>query len=107
MGVVQIVCLALAAYLLLMLTGFYQIREGQVGLIKEFGVLKSELIDPGFHFRIPGMQQVIRMDLMIQTDKVEKVPCGTANGLVVLFDKIEVVNRLDRKLVYRTVLNYT
>lgn len=34
------------------------------------------------------MQQVIRMDLMIQTDKVEKVPCGTANGLVVLFDKI-------------------
>ena len=107
MGVVQIVCLALAACLLLMLTGFYQIREGQVGLIKEFGVLKSELIDPGFHFRIPGMQQVIRMDLMIQTDKVEKVPCGTANGLVVLFDKIEVVNRLDRKLVYRTVLNYT
>jgi regulator of protease activity HflC (stomatin/prohibitin superfamily) len=51
-------------------------------------VLKSELIEPGFHFRVPGMQEVIRMDLMIQTDKVERVPCGTANGLLVTFDKI-------------------
>lgn len=47
------------------------------------------------------------MDLMIQTDKVEKVPCGTANGLLISFDKIEVINRLEKKQVYRTVLNYT
>ena len=46
------------------------------------------------HFHIPIMQEVIRLDLMIQTDKVEKVPCGTANGLLITFDKIEVVNRL-------------
>ena len=44
---------------------------------------------------------------MIQTDIVQKVPCGTSNGLLVVFDKIEVVNRLDRKHVYKTVLNYT
>ena len=75
-------------YAVTMLLGFYQVREGQVGLIKQWGVLKSELIEPGFHFRIPGMQEVIRMDLMIQTDKVERVPCGTANGLLVSFDKI-------------------
>jgi hypothetical protein len=34
------------------------------------------------------MQEVLRLDLMIQTEKVEKVPCGTANGLLVHFDKI-------------------
>lgn len=50
---------------------------------------------------------MIHMNLMIQTDKVSKVPCGTANGLLIYFDKIEVVNRLDRKYVYKTVLNYT
>lgn len=44
---------------------------------------------------------------MIQTDTVKKVPCGTSNGLLVVFDKIEVVNRLDKKQVYKTVLNYT
>lgn len=107
MSLVQTVCILLAGYGLLMLMGFYTIREGQVGLVKEFGVLKSDLIDPGFHFRIPVMQEIIRMDLMIQTDKVENVPCGTANGLLIQFDKIEVVNRLNRKMVYKTVLNYT
>jgi hypothetical protein len=44
---------------------------------------------------------------MIQTDIVQKVPCGTSNGLLVIFDKIEVVNRLEKKHVYKTVLNYT
>ena len=33
--------MAIAGYVVLMLAGFYQIKEGQVGLIKEFGVLKS------------------------------------------------------------------
>jgi regulator of protease activity HflC (stomatin/prohibitin superfamily) len=88
MSLIAGACLLIVAYAVAMLLGFYQIREGQVGLIKEWGVLKSELIEPGFHFRVPGMQEVIRMDLMIQTDKVERVPCGTANGLLVTFDKI-------------------
>ena len=44
MGLVQTVCILLAGYGLLMLMGFYTIREGQVGLVKEFGVLKSDLI---------------------------------------------------------------
>lgn len=94
-------------YLILIIAGFYQIKEGQVGLIKEWGVLNSGLVEPGMHFRIPIMQEVIRLDLMIQTDKVEKVPCGTANGLLITFDKIEVVNRLERRHAFRTVLNYT
>ncbi len=70
MAVIQIVCILLAGYAFIMLMGFYTIKEGQVGLVKEFGVLKSELVEPGFHFRIPVMQEIIRMDLMIQTDKV-------------------------------------
>jgi hypothetical protein len=44
---------------------------------------------------------------MLQTDIIQKVPCGTANGLLISFDKIEVVNRLDRKHAFKTVLNYT
>lgn len=56
MEILQTICVLVVLYFVLMLAGFYQIREGQVGLIKEFGVLKNDLIDPGFHFRIPGMQ---------------------------------------------------
>jgi len=75
-------------YGFILLTGIYQIKEGNVGLIKQFGILQKDLIEPGLHFRIPGYQQVINLNLMIQTDKVLRVPCGTANGLLIYFDKI-------------------
>lgn len=107
MGLISALLILGGGYLVLMISGFYQIKEGQIGLIKEWGVLNSGLVQPGMHFHIPIMQQVILLDLMIQTDKVEKVPCGTANGLLVTFDKIEVVNRLERRHAYKTVLNYT
>ena len=87
--------------------GLYTVKEGNVGLMKQFGVLKKDLIEPGFHLRIPGYQQVLNINLMIQTDLVKDVPCGTANGMLIHFNKIEVVNRLDKKHVYKTVLNYT
>lgn len=59
------------------------------------------------HFRMPGYQEVVRINLMIQTDIITRVPCGTSNGLLIIFDKIEVVNRLEKRHAYRTVLNYT
>ncbi|XP_031505741.1 uncharacterized protein LOC116268051 [Nymphaea colorata] len=104
MSIIAGACMLILAYASVMLLGFYQIKEGQVGLIKEFGVLKNELIEPGFHFRVPGMQEVIRMDLMIQTDKVERVPCGTANGLLITKHTlqeiyIDLFDRLDEELM--------
>lgn len=107
MGILGTVLIVGLGYVLVLLSGIYQIKEGEVGLIKEWGVLKKDLIEPGLHLRIPGYQDVIHLNLMIQTEKVEHVPCGTANGLLVYFDKIEVVNRLEKRHAYRTVLNYT
>ena len=47
------------------------------------------------------------MNLLLQTDVVSNVPCGTAKGIMVYFDKVEVVNRLKKHQVYDTVFNYT
>lgn len=47
------------------------------------------------------------MKISIQTDTVNNVPCGTSNGTLVYFDKIEVVNKLKKENVYQTVFNYT
>ena len=30
----------------------------------------------------------------LQTDEVKNIPCGTSGGVVIYFDKIEVVNLL-------------
>jgi len=38
---------------------------------------------------------------------VTNIPCGTSGGVLIYFDKIEVVNRLQKNLVYETLKNYT
>lgn len=43
----------------------------------------------------------------MQTDKVNNVPCGTSGGVQIMFDAIEVVNRLKKNLAQQTVKNYT
>lgn len=45
--------------------------------------------------------------MTLQTDKVNNVPCGTSGGVNVIFEQIEVVNRLRKDLAQETVKNYT
>jgi regulator of protease activity HflC (stomatin/prohibitin superfamily) len=53
-----------------MLLGFHEVREGYVGIYKNFGVLQNKLTEPGFHFRIPFYEEFIEMKVSIQTDVV-------------------------------------
>ena len=107
MSVVQVILVLVVSYFLAMLSGFHEVREGYVGIYKRLGVLQRGLSSPGFHFRIPFLENYIEMKVSIQTDVVRNIPCGTSNGTLVYFDKVEVVNKLRKEYVYETVLNYT
>eukprot|EP00825_Cyclidium_porcatum_P038394 TRINITY_DN4446_c0_g1_i1.p1 TRINITY_DN4446_c0_g1~~TRINITY_DN4446_c0_g1_i1.p1 ORF type:complete len:267 (+),score=45.52 TRINITY_DN4446_c0_g1_i1:391-1191(+) len=56
---------------------------------------------------IPFITQVESIQVTVQTDLVENIPCGTSGGVMVYFDKIEVVNKLQRSYVYDAIKNYT
>ncbi len=43
----------------------------------------------------------------LQTDEVKNVPCGTSGGVMIYFERIEVVNILHRNAVLDIVRNYT
>merc|ERR1719410_943326 len=43
----------------------------------------------------------------LQTDEVKDVPCGTSGGVMIYFERIEVVNVLSRGAVYDIVRNFT
>lgn len=107
MALVQTVLVAVAAYVLALLSGFHEVKEGYVGLYKTLGVLQPKLSEPGFHFRMPFYEEFIEMKVSIQTDVVTNIPCGTSNGTLVYFDKVEVVNKLRKEFVFETVRNYT
>merc|ERR1719273_1211495 len=56
---------------------------------------------------IPFLTLVRNIQTTLQTDEVKNVPCGTSGGVMIYFDRIEVVNVLQQGAVYDIVKNYT
>lgn len=44
---------------------------------------------------IPLLTTYRSVQVTLQTDEVKNVPCGTSGGVMIYFDRIEVVNVLD------------
>merc|ERR1719219_1314498 len=56
---------------------------------------------------IPFLTVVRNIQTTLQTDEVKNVPCGTSGGVMIYFDRIEVVNILSRSSVHDIVRNFT
>jgi regulator of protease activity HflC (stomatin/prohibitin superfamily) len=102
-----IVGLAIAAWIILLGMGIHRIDEGFVGIYYRGGELLDYITEPGYHTQIPFITTHEQVQTTIQTDKVENIPCGTSGGVMIVFGKIEVVNRLKKELTLETIRNYT
>ncbi|VAI05396.1 unnamed protein product [Triticum turgidum subsp. durum] len=77
----------------------HQVPEGHVGVYWRGGALLKTITTPGYHLKLPFITQ-------FEPIQVKGIPCGTKGGVMISFDKIEVVNRLNKDFVYETLLNY-
>lgn len=87
--------------------GLHSVSEGHVGVYWRGGALLSTITQPGFHLKLPMVTSVSQVQVTIQTDSVTDIPCGTSGGVLVNFDRVEVVNRLRESMALETVRNYT
>lgn len=85
----------------------HRIDEGYAGVYYRGGALLSSISNPGFHMMIPFLTTFKPVQVTLQTDEVKNVPCGTSGGVIIYFDRIEVVNILSLDSVYDIVRNYT
>jgi len=92
--------------ILIMLLGLHQIPEGHVGVYWRKGALTEIIAEPGFQIMIPFITKYATAQVTLQTDTVTDIPCGTSGGTTVYFDKIEVVNILNKDSVFRTIKLY-
>ncbi|KVH96191.1 hypothetical protein Ccrd_001722 [Cynara cardunculus var. scolymus] len=98
------------------LTILHQVPEGHVGVYWLGGALQKTTTTPdvtvrllwilGFHLKLPLITHYEPVQVTLQTDLVRDIPCGTKGGVMINFDRIEVVNRLNKESVYETLLNY-
>jgi len=56
---------------------------------------------------VPFITTVKSVQTTLQTDEIKNVPCGTSGGVLIYFDRIEVVNILSASSVHDIVKNYT
>lgn len=63
----NIILIVLAVLILLGLGAVYQVQESQVALRLQFGRVIEEGIQPGLHFKLPVVQDVMRFDRRILT----------------------------------------
>lgn len=104
-GVAALTC----AFAILVVINFslHKIDEGHVGVYYRGGALLKQTSNPGFHMMIPFITTFRTIQVTLQTDEVKNVPCGTSGGVMIYFDRIEVVNILSPDSVYDMVKNYT
>lgn len=108
---VSIAIIAVGVFVLLffalLIASVHKIEEGYVGVYYRGGALLDETAMPGFHFMLPLITTYRSVQITLQTDEVVNVPCGTSGGVMIYFDRVEVVNILRASAVHQIVRNYT
>ncbi|CAH8586919.1 unnamed protein product [Heterobilharzia americana] len=106
-SLLPVIAILLAVWSVLFGLSFHQIDEGHVGVYYRGGALLSQTNGPGYHLMIPIITTYKPVQITLQTDEVKNVPCGTSGGVVIYFDRVEVVNYLSANSVHDIVKNYT
>jgi len=99
--------LAIAVAGVMLNFALHKIEEGHVGVYYRGGALLRSTSEPGYHVMLPFITSYRSVQTTLQTDEVKNVPCGTSGGVMIYFDRIEVVNLLSINHVYDIVKNYT
>jgi regulator of protease activity HflC (stomatin/prohibitin superfamily) len=84
---------ALVVSIAAMLMSHHIIEEGHVGVYSRGGRLLEGISEPGLNMALPILTKTYQVQVTVQTDTVLDIPCGTSGGVMIKFDKIEVVNR--------------
>jgi regulator of protease activity HflC (stomatin/prohibitin superfamily) len=102
-----LIILSIALFALILTTSLHKIDEGYIGIYYRGGALLDGTTGPGYHYRLPFFTTYHQIQVTLQTDEVKNVPCGTSGGVMIYFDRVEVVNILSMSAVHKIVRNYT
>uniref|UniRef100_A0A3B4CDE4 Erlin-1 n=1 Tax=Pygocentrus nattereri TaxID=42514 RepID=A0A3B4CDE4_PYGNA len=103
MAHVGAVVAAIAGVMAIMLhSSIHKIEEGHLAVYYRGGALLTTPNGPGYHIMLPFITTYRSVQTTLQTDEIKNVPCGTSGGVMIYFDRIEVVNMLVLKCVIIT-----
>ncbi|KAG7462522.1 hypothetical protein MATL_G00185700 [Megalops atlanticus] len=102
-----VVAVVIAVLSMLLHSSIHKIEEGHLAVYYRGGALLTTPNGPGYHVMLPFITTYRSVQTTLQTDEIKNVPCGTSGGVMIYFDRIEVVNMLVPSAVVDIVRNYT
>ncbi len=85
----------------------FSVREGELGIRYVLGALSNTTYDAGFHIDPYGpFGRISHVNIRPQTDQVTDVACGTADGLSLIIESVDVGNTLPAHNVLHTIRMY-
>jgi membrane protease subunit HflC len=94
--------LILAAVVLLGSASFFVVQESQVALLLRLGKIDASITEPGLHFKLPMVQNVIRFDKRIQTLDAQPANFFTSEQKFVVVDSYVKWRISDMAQYYRS-----
>ena len=98
---------ALVAAVGVSVAGLTKIDEGFAGVSFFGGAVLDSLAEPGYHVHVPFIFGLEVFPISIQTTLIQNVPCGTSSGIVIDYERVEVVYQVDKRQLIETVRNYS
>jgi len=98
-----IIVLALLAAVILFNSSFYIIYEGQQAIVTQFGAPVGDVKSPGYHFKTPFIQDVIRFDSRILKWDGDPNQIPTKDKKFIFVDTTARWRIVDPLLFYKTV----
>uniref|UniRef100_A0A1I8FI42 PHB domain-containing protein n=1 Tax=Macrostomum lignano TaxID=282301 RepID=A0A1I8FI42_9PLAT len=90
-----------------LLYGLHMVPEVTLVFTIEPRALLQTVSQPGMHVMFPLITSVRHVQVTLQTDEVKNVPCGTSGGVLIYFERIEVVNILDMESAHTVVKKFS
>ncbi len=84
---------AVAVFLVLLLSSIFVVDEREKALVLQFGQIRQVREEPGFGFKIPFIQEVVRYDdriLSLDTDPIEVTPSDDRRLVVDAFARFRI-----------------
>jgi regulator of protease activity HflC (stomatin/prohibitin superfamily) len=76
---------------------FTMVGAGEQGVVLRWGAVTGEVFDEGFHWKVPVMERVVKMD--VKTQKVERQATSASKDLQILTTDVAIKYHLDREQV--------
>lgn len=87
--------IALAVVVLLFLSAVFVVNEKQKALVLQFGQIRQVIEDPGLHFKVPFIQEVVYYEdriLGLDTDTIEVTPSDNRRLVVDAFARYRIAD---------------